>query len=142
MKYLLAIGLSLSVRAAGACDCLFLPMQQAYQAADYVVQARVISLRDTVQYDLYSRPVRPPFRSGYLPVLQIVKSFKGHLRSHQEVLLTAGSGTLCDAYFQVGGEYVFFVATDAKKGYTTSTCQPSFALADTASLKAFQLVKK
>ncbi|TVT42729.1 hypothetical protein FNT36_01145 [Hymenobacter setariae] len=141
MKYLLVIGLSLGMRVAGACDCLFLTMQQAYRAADYVVRARVIALRDTVHYDLYSNPVRPPFRSGYLPVLRINKLYKGRLSSRQQVYLTAGSGTMCDAYFQQGAEYLLFI-NKYKGEYTTSTCQRSFLLTDTVSLKEFELLVK
>jgi hypothetical protein len=141
MKCLLVISLSLGVRVAGACDCVFLPMQQAYQAADCVVQARVVALRDTLHYDLYSQPVRPPFRSGYLPVLRIEKSYKGKLRNRQQLHLTAGTGTLCDAYFQLGADYVFFI-NKYNGEYTTSTCQRSFLVTDSEPLKEFRLLKK
>ncbi len=141
MKFVLVIGLSLGVRVAGACDCLFLTMQQAYQAADYVVQARVVALRDTLHYDLYSQRVRPPFKSGYLPILRIKKSFKGCLRSQQQVYLTAGSGTMCDAYFQPGAEYIFFI-NKYKDEYTTSSCQRSFLLSNAVLMKEFRQFAK
>ena len=142
MKYWLSIALSLSVRGVGACDCQVWSMQRAYQSADCVVQARVEALRDTVHYDLYSQPVRPPFRSGYLPVLRLQKVLKGRLTSQQVILTDAGAGGWCDFYFQMGGDYVVFLNKDGKGGYMASPCQKHFPLTDTASVKALQLVNK
>lgn len=142
MKYLLLLVLSLSVRVAGACDCVTSSMKEAYRMADYVVQVRVTALRDTVQYDLYSQPVRPPFRSGYLPVLAVEKVFKGKLTTGQAIaLVDDGSPGMCDFYFQTGATYVVFL-NNYKGGYGTSVCQKNFLLTDTASLKALRLVTK
>lgn len=143
MKYLLLLVLILSVRAAGACDCL--PpssIKAAYQAADYVVQVRVAALRDTIHYDLYSQPVRPPFRSGYSPVLSVEKVFKGRFSVGQSITLADdGSQGMCNFYFQNGATYVVFL-NKYKGGYSASPCQKHFLLTDTASLKAFRLVNK
>lgn len=141
MKYLLLSLLSLSVRVAGACDCVTFSMKEAYRMANYVVQVRVVALYDTVHYDLYSQPVRPPFRSGYLPVLSVEKVFKGHLAAGQVITLFDEGPSTCDFYFQTGATYVVFLESH-QGSYRTSICQKNFLLSDTASRREFRRLAK
>lgn len=141
MKYALALLLSLAGRAAGACECLAQTLQQAYQAADCVVQVRVVALRDTLHYDLYSQPVRPPFRAGSQPVLQVRKVVKGHLPGHELTLTLPDAQSMCNFTFRLGATYVVFLHATAG-GYTTSTCQPNFLATEAAARRALRAVRR
>ncbi len=130
------------MRVAGACDCVVFSMKEAYRLADYVVQVQVTALRDTMHYGLYSQPVRPPFRGGYLPVLSVEKVFKGRLTAGQVItLFDKGVLSMCDFYFQTGASYVVFLESH-QGSYRTSICQKNFLPTDTASLRELRRFTK
>lgn len=111
MKRLLATAFALLiVTGAIACRCARVSVREAFNYSSYVVRVQVVAVADTVQYTDLARkdpsPERPPFKYGYLPVLKIVKTYKGVLPA--QITLSA-VGSMCDPYFTVGREAILFL---------------------------------
>jgi len=146
MRYLLALGLAFACTAAMACDCLFMSMRENYRKADFVLRVHVLSLQDTVQYDLYSQPIHPPFQYGAYATVRVQQVFKG--KPPRGKLVLTGMGSMCDFRFKQDSDYVVFLYkqdVDAKGHYVTSSCQRHFSLDDAATRQeveqAWQLEK-
>lgn len=132
MKCILLITALLgAARGAGACSCITSTLARSFEQHGYVVRARVEQVLDTVQYDLYSRPVHPPFRVGYQVRLRILRTYKGTLPTS---IQAGGMGSNCDFRFFPDKEYVLFLERGDKQ-YITSICALNFMPTDTAALR-------
>lgn len=125
MKYWLTLLLTFSLRLGGACDYTSFTMAQACQRADLIVRARIVALRDSVHYNLYSDPIKPPFTAGNQPVLRITRVLKGQWAQPELTLARVIPGDMCSPYFEVGQEYVVFLSR-WQGGYVTSPGFPNF----------------
>lgn len=129
MKYWLTLVLSFSLRLGGACDYLSFTMAQACQQADLIVRARVVALRDSVHYNLYSDPIRPPFTAGTQPVLRITRVLKGQWSQPELTLARVVPGDMCAPSFELGREYVIFLSR-WQGSYAASPAYPNFLASD------------
>lgn len=129
MKYWLTLLLTFSLRLGGACDYTTLTMTQACQRADLIVRARVVALRDSMHYNLYSEPIKPPFTAGNQPVLRIMRVLKGQWAQPELALVRLPPGDMCAPSFMVGQEYVLFLSR-WQGGYVASPGFPNFLASD------------
>jgi len=133
-----ALLLGLGSLPARACDCLEQSTAQNYRRADFVLRVHVEAIQDTVQYDLYSNPVRPPFDAGTYVKARVQRVYKGSWRDKK--LIISGTGSMCDYRFVRGGDYVVFLYkadADLSVAYRTSSCQRHFNLRDTLARREF-----
>ncbi|WP_022824967.1 hypothetical protein [Hymenobacter norwichensis] len=135
--FLLSLASLCCASAANACSCATTTIQENFKKADYVVKGQVVSLADTVQMDLYSNPVRPPFRYGYIPHLRVEKVLKGRIKRGKTIRVASYS-SMCDFYFGLGLSYVVFLFKDSKAGFTTSVCVLNFLQTDKESLAVIE----
>ena len=87
---------------ARACDCLRQSTMQNYRRADFVLRVHIEVIQDTVQYDLYSNPGRPPFAAGAYVQARVQRVYKGACRDKE--LIISGAGDMCDYRFARGGD--------------------------------------
>lgn len=118
---LLLLSFFLLPHVGKACSCASASIQKDFAHAAYVVEAQVMSLADTVHYDLYSNPIHPPFQKGHIPQLQINRGYKGKLKVGESVVVT-GDDSMCSYYFTLGQTYLVFLFKDADNRFRTSTC--------------------
>jgi len=143
MKNYLLATLLLGSFPARACDCLGQSTAQNYHRADFVLRVHIEAIQDTVQYDLYSNPVRPPFAAGAGVRARVRRAYKGGWRAKE--LIIKATGSMCDCRFARGGDYVVFLyKSDADPAgvYSTSTCQRHFNLRDAATRREFAHVRQ
>lgn len=111
---------------------------QNYRRADFVLRVHIEVIQDTVQYDLYSNPGRPPFAASAYVQARVQRVYKGAWRDKE--LIISGTGGVCDCRFARGGEYVVFLYkadADSLGVYRTSSCQRHFNLRDTLARREF-----
>ncbi len=104
--------------------------------SDYVVRVKVVEITDSIQYDLYSNPLKPPYKHGNRPILKVQKVYKGQLNN--EIIKLAATNSMCDYYFEIGKEYVILIS-EFKGKLVTSVCMNNFEL---PNKEALQEVKK
>jgi hypothetical protein len=121
--------------ASDACECAPSSLKQTYALSNYVIKVKVVEITDSIQYDLYSNPVKPPYKYGNRPILKVQKIYKGQLAN--EIIKLAATDSLCDYYFEVGKEYVILI-NEFKGELVTSVCMNNFEL---PNKKALQEVK-
>ena len=114
-------------------------MKQSYKFSDIIVRAKVISLNDTAQYDIFSNLVYPPFKKGSNPKLKVSKLYKGRLTSKEIDLVSYH--TLCDYYFEPNKEYIVFISRIDGK-LETSVCAHNFKTTDITSFAEFKKIDK
>ena len=127
--------------ASSACSCGYMSMQENFEKSTYVVKATILSLADTVQYDLYSQPIKPPFVYGYKPVIVIDRVYKGTIKKGSEITLVADYG-MCNYFFGVGKTYIIFLYKTEQNKYETSVCVNNFSLDDREKASEFRKIKK
>ena len=140
-KLCLTLSAFLLVSAAEACSCNPMGMRENFKSADYVVQVSVLALNDTVQYDLYSNPLYPPFLQGRFPKLRVIKSYKGPIKAHTDIAV-AGYGSMCDYFFRQGQTYIVFLNKDEHMLIRTSSCAQNFLLSDKGKSGEFKRVRR
>ena len=107
--WLLTFGLSLLLLPKIAAACVIVPkptVLQAYESADVVVIARVISQEKSEE--------KSPFTgsSVLLTTMQVEKVFKGNLRVGDKMTFDQGNGIRCTKVFYedaIGNEYLFYL---------------------------------
>lgn len=124
--------------SANACEC-FNNLKQSIESYDLIVKAKVVGLKDTIQYDIFSNLVYPPYETGSSPKLKVSKVYKGNLASKKIELVS--HHTLCDYYFKPGKEYVIFISRINGK-LETSVCAHNFETTDRITLKEFKKLYK
>ncbi|WP_159452080.1 hypothetical protein [Hymenobacter roseosalivarius] len=107
-------------------------MEENFKKADYVIKVQVVSLADTLHFDLYSNPVRPPFTYGYSPSLLVNKVLKGQMKEGEMIRIIAAN-SMCSYYFGLGLSYVVFIYVH-DKAFTTSVCSKNFLQTDRKSM--------
>ena len=143
MKNYLLATLLLGSLPAQACDCLGQSTAQNYRRADFVLWVHIEAIEDTVQYDLYSNPVRPPFAAGAGVRARVRRIYKGGWRA-KELSINA-TGSMCDCRFARGGDYVVFLyKADAGPAgaYRTSACQRHFDRRDAPARREFAWARR
>lgn len=117
---------------ANACECSITTFAQNFKSTDYVVKVKVIALKDTVHYNIYSNPIYPPFKTGFNTILKVQKNLKGKLTEKR--IKVTGNGSMYDFYFNLNEEYVVFL--DLFKGrFITSVCKYNFLFKDKKALQ-------
>jgi hypothetical protein len=96
------------------------------------VRVKVVEITDSIQYDLYSNPVKPPYTYGNLPILKVQKIYKGQLAN--EIIKLAATDSMCDYYFEIGKEYVILI-NEFKGELVTSVCMNNFELLNKEALQ-------
>jgi hypothetical protein len=127
--FTLLLGVSFGLSSARACECLWLAIRENYRRADLVLRVHIVSIQDTLHYDLYSNPVRPPFTAGTRVVARVRRVYKGKMQD--KVFSIKGMGNMCDYQFRRGEDYVVFLYKqdlDPQGQYVTSNCQRHFSL--------------
>ena len=118
--------------ASNACECAPSSLKQTYVLSDYVVRVKVVEITDSIQYDLYSNPVKPPYKYGKRPILKVEKIYKGELAN--EIIKLSATDSMCDYYFEIGKEYVVFII-EFKGELGTSVCMNNFELPNKEALQ-------
>ncbi|MCC9169036.1 hypothetical protein [Pontibacter harenae] len=108
---------------ASACDCVPSSLKQAFELSDYVVKVKVLEIKGSVRYDLSRKPIKPPYKYGNLPLLEVQKVYIGRLVDEEIEL--AATGSMCDYHFELGKEYVVLIVRFNGE-LVTSTCMYNF----------------
>jgi hypothetical protein len=131
-KVLLSLLFCIFYYASNACECAPSRLIQTYKSSKYVVKVKVVEITDSIQYDLFSNPLNPPYKYGNRPVLKVQKVYKGPLING--TIKLAATNSMCDYYFKLGNEYVIFI--DQFQGeLVTSVCNNNFELPNNKALR-------
>lgn len=116
--------------SALACDCIPHSMKEDYKSVDFVIQGKVIKIKD-LEYmrikNTLTYRINPGYvdSTGYYVAINVSNEFKG---SVPETLFITPEWTNCDFLFKKNIEYVIFGYKDSDNIYRTNLCTKTFEM--------------
>ncbi len=115
-------------------------MEQNFKDAAFVMKVKVLSVNDTIQMGTSSKreivTLRPPFKSGFAPNLDVLNIYKGDL---SKKIISLNGTEYCSEKYDIGQEYVLFVY-EGKDAYYTRICENNFFASDSYSMERLRSI--
>ncbi|SIR50756.1 Tissue inhibitor of metalloproteinase [Pontibacter lucknowensis] len=117
-------------------------MKERFQASDFVISAKVESVRDSLTKGDYVMSSDPMYwrEGGYNPILKVTNVYKGELKT--DIIEITPRWSNCSQYFKTGDTYIIFGYVNNKGEFATDVCSGNFSITNKERLKIFRKIRK
>lgn len=122
------------------CDCSYVTLETNFEQSDFVIQAKVIAVNDSLYWDIkedYFLSMNSAYKkSGYCAILEVQKVYKGkNIPDTLEIIKPIPS--MCDFFYNLDESYVL-LGNMFQGDFSIGNCSKSFMIKSDEQLEEFE----